>query len=704
MNRFKTKVTLALVGVFLGFVLLVQGLGYLSFHLSPRDPESIARASAFEAMMGQMVRAPSEGNAGLDTPANLEEALAEVEIPERHPRAPVRIHSVTEWPVEKGRAFREAPLLQSRVRSGALPPVAERLPEDPLVIVPPDQLGPYGGTWTRFANGPQDVGGVEARLAYEGLVRWDAMGQKVIPNLAVRWEMADSGRVYTFWLRRGIKWSDGHPLTTADIQFWYDDVLNNTELSPVVPRDFRRGGQTAKLEILDDATIRFRFARPQGLFLMGLASGRGYEMLRYPAHYMKQFHPTYAPLDTLEAMAQEQGFDLWTQLFEDKRDWRNPEIPRLWPWVVVEPPPARPAVFERNPYYWKVDPDGNQLPYIDRMTFEIFDLETINLKAVNGEMGMQSRHLAFQNYPLFMEGREKGNYRVLHWISGSGGDNVLALNLNHQDPVLKAIFSDHRFRKALSLALKRDELNDADLFGIGKPRQMSPPPSSPFYDPEYEKAFVEYDPVEANRLLDDMGLTRGSDGLRLRPDGDPIILYLETSSLNNRILELVASYWTAVGVKSEVKEEARQLFYQRKRGLMHDVGVWGGSDEQIPLLDPRWLIPFSDESIHAIDYARWFRADGKRGETPPDDLRRCIELFWEIEETPDQQKQIQLMQEILDLNRKNLWVIGTLGEIPTFFLVKNSFRNVPDVAMSGWSFRTPGNTAVECYAIDGSAN
>ena len=700
MLRYGLRLAGALGVVFAALMLLVEGLGYLTWYLAPRDPVSIARAAAFEATMGGLVRSPDAGPipvAGLD-----DGQKAAMQIPDRHPDGPKAVHRVAEWPQGRGRGFREAPMLGRRVAAGKLPSVQDRLPEDPLVIVPPEQNGPYGGTWTRFATGPQDIGVVEARFAYDGLVRWDAMAQDILPNLAVRWEMADGGRTYTFWLRKGVRWSDGHPCTVDDIMFWYEDVLNDAELTPVVPREFKRGGEVMRVEKVDDFTVRFRFVRPNGLFLKGLATGRGYEMVRDPAHYMKQFHPRYVPKAQLVAMANELGFDLWTQLYLDKRDWRNPEMPRLWPWVMVQPPPARPAIFERNPYYWKVDPEGNQLPYIDRMTFEIFDLETINLKAINGEMGMQSRHLAIGNYPLFMEGRRKGRYRVLHWVDGSGGTNILALNLNHKDPVTKAIFGDHRFRKALSVALKRDELNEADFFGTGKPRQVCPPPSSPYYSAAYEKAYIEYDPERANRMLDEMGLAeRDQRGIRLRPDGEPIKLYIETNSINNRILELVASYWKAVGVDAEVKEEARQLFYERKRGVLHDVGVWGGSDEQMPVLDPRWLIPFSDESIHAIDYARWFRTDGKRGETPPPDLRRCIELYRQIEETPDEAEQIRLFSEIIDLNRKNLWVIGTIGALPTFVLVSDAFRNVPEVAMTGWSFRTPGNTAVECYAIEG---
>ena len=698
MNSFAAKIVLSFIGVCVSFVILVQGLGYFTYFLAPKDPASIAKASAFEASVGGAVRTRSLDRVSGHVPSNADATSSDFSIPNRHPTKPVRVHTVAEW--TKNGGFNESPLLTTRVEAGLLPPVEDRLPKDPLVIVPPDQAGPYGGTWTRFANGPRDVGVVEARLAYEGLVRWDPMGQKVIPNLAVHWDIADSGRVYTFRLRENVKWSDGHPFGVKDLVFWYEDVLQNEEITPVIPRDFKRGGQVMRFEAIDDVTIRFHFAEPNGLFLFKLASGRGYEMLRYPEHYMKKFHPKYTPLDSLQVLADEAGFDLWKQLFEDKYDWRNPDIPRLWPWVVVAPPPARPSVLERNPYYWKVDPEGNQLPYIDRMTFEIFDAETINLKAINGEIGMQGRHLQFQNYPLFMEGRKKGDYRVVHWLNGAGGTNNIALNLNHRDPVMRDIIRDHRFRKALSLALNRDELNDADYFGIGKPRQASPPPTSPFYDPAYEKAYIEYDPQRAIRLLDEMGLQKDEMGRRLRPDGEPLFLYIETSSLNNRILELVAGYWKDIGVQAEVKEEARQLFYERKRGLMHDVGIWGGADEQIAVLDPRWLIPFSDESIQAIDFARWYRTDGKRGEEPTGDIRRAIELFWEIERTADPEGQIRLMQEILDLNRKNLWVIGTLGQVPTFYLVKNTFRNVPDVAMSGWSFRTPGNTAVECYAIE----
>lgn len=694
-TSYRLKLLGSFVGVFVIFGFMVQAMGIVTWYLSPRDPDAIAEASRLQGVLGGLVKSPEAGLTAV-APESGKPAIATGGT-----RQPVGTHRLAEWPASKGRAFTQSPILDDRVARGEIPPVSERLPENPLVVVPPEQLGPYGGIWTRLGDGPKDVGIVEARLAYEGLVRWDAMGREVVPNLAVRWAVEDSAKTFTFWLRKGIKWSDGHPFTAEDIKFWYEDVLLNSELTPVIPRDFKRDGEVMGFEKVDDYTVRFTFVSPNGLFMHQMASGRGYEMAARPKHYMQQFHAKYRPKEELITRAQARGFDLWSKLFNDSADWRNTDMPRLWPWVVTEPPPAMPSKLERNPYYWKVDPEGRQLPYIDGMSFDIFDAETINFKAINGEMGMQSRHLMFKNYPLFMEGREKGGYRVLKWQNATMGANVISLNQNHPDPYMKSLIQDRRFRIALSHAINRDELNEADFFGIATPRQAAPNPTSPFYDPEFEKIYTEYDPALASRMLDEMGLTEKTrDGLRLRPDGSPIAIRLETTSLNNRVLELISRYWTAVGIRTEIKEEARQLFYERKKGSLHDGGIWGGANGQFPILDPRFHIPFSDESIQAVDYARWYRTDGLRGETPPPAIREAIELYRRVEKAPTFEEQKRLYSKILDLNKKHLWVIGTIGQIPSIFLVRNDFKNVPDVAMSGWVFRTPGNTAMECYAID----
>ena len=592
-------------------------------------------------------------------------------------------------------------MLDQSVATGALPPVEERLPVNPLVIVPPEQIGPYGGTWTRFGNGPRDVGILDDRLAYDGLVRWDAMGGEVIPNLATHWTIEDNGRQYTFYLREGVLWSDGHSFTTEDIQFWYRRVLLNSDITPIIPRDFIRGGRVMEVDTLGPYSVRFRFAEPNGLFIQKMASGRSQEMCSYPAHYMKKYHIDFADPEALREMALERGFDLWNKLFTDEWEWRSTRTPRLWPWLMVEPPPSRPIRLERNPYYWKVDPDGNQLPYIDGMTFEIFDNETINFKAINGEIGMQSRHLEFRNYSLFLEHREKGGYRVLRWIDGSSGPACLLPNLNHRDPMMRSLLEERKFRIALSIAIDRDAINEIGYFGIGEARQISPPRSSEFYWEEYSKAYTEYNPVMASQMLDAIGLTRkNSGGVRLLPDGRPISLFIETTSRNSRELEIVASNWRDVGIQAEVKELARQLWTERKYALTFDVAVWGGAAGQIPILDPRWFVPIDRNNWNAPAYGRWYMTQGRAGEIPTPKIKEAMDLWSRLEATVDPSEQKRLFREILKLNLENLWVIGMVGARPSIVVVDNDFRNVPEVAVASWMFRTPGNTAVECYAID----
>jgi len=634
--------------------------------------------------------------------------LASVEAPHRHPTKAQALHTISEWPADRPRTFQEAPQWALQVAAGELPPVAERLPANPLIITPPQQLGPYGGTWRRYATGPSDVGILEARLAYDGLVRWDPMAQEVLPNLATHWDIEEEGRSFTFHLRQGVRWSDGHPFSADDILFWYNDVLQDMDITPVIGIAYRHGGELMQVDKLDQHTVRFRFAEPNGLFLKQLASGFSYTIVSFAAHYLKQFHRNYVPEEQLGRMARDSGRDLWFQLFNDKREWRNPDMPRLWAWVCTEPPPARPARFSRNPYYWKVDPEGHQLPYIDDVTFDIYDVETINLKVINGEVGMQSRHVNTADYPLFMANQQSGDYKVYHWIDGGDGTMSLSVNMNHKDPVLREIFSDHRFRIALSHALDRESLNEANFFGLGQPRQVAPPAVSEWYVEAYEKAYIDFAPEISARLLDEMGLDkRNSDGIRLRPDGKPLRIYLEMSSTGaglSQLFEMIAADWTDVGVLTKVKMSARQLFKQRRDARLSDVCMWGGAGEIIPVLDPRWFIPYNSSSFYGLDFAQWYLTGGRKGVEPPAPMLKALSLFGDLQRTMDEDERIEIFKEIIEISRQNLWVIGGVGAIPQIFIVHNSFRNVPKVAVACWPLRTPGATAPECYAIDEGAD
>lgn len=626
--------------------------------------------------------------------AALEARQAETEGPE------VGHHEVAEWPADKGRNFAEAPELRHNVESGDLPPIAERLPKDPLVIVPPEQEGPYGGNRSFFATAPGDMVGMTS-ITYETLVRWDPLLQQFLPNLATEWSIEDDARIFTFHLREGVRWSDGHPFTADDILFWYDRVLNNSSLTPAIPQVFLRGGELMTLEKLDDYTIRFEFEEPHGLFMQWVANPLMMEPMAYPAHYFEEFHPDFRDLAQLKREAKADGFAFWHQVFLDKAAWHNPDLPTIGAWKITRPPPAPRILYERNPYYWKVDPSGNQLPYIDTLTYEFSALETMLMRFLGGEMGVQFRHVSVEDYPLLMEHRESGNYRIHKWTA-TFGSGVLMPNLDHRDPVLREIIGDRRFRLALSHAIDRHEINEALFSGMGTPMQLSPVPTSPLYRPEYAFAHTEFNPEKANRLLDEMGLDeRNEHGIRLRPDGKPVQLTIEMFDLiaDVRVLQLVAEAWTAVGVQTEVKQQARDLYYTRMPARLHDVAIGGNSNISTPLIDHMYFVPAGLGARHALSAAAWYMSDGKRGREPPPDMKRVMKIYREIERTGDPEKQEELAHEILRINTENLWLIGLIGDLPGIVLVRDDFRNVPEHAVI---FGAAGVTAPECYAIEGA--
>ncbi len=628
-----------------------------------------------------------------------------------------RVHRVEEWPPDKPRIFHEAPELAERVERGELPPVQQRLSEEPLVVVPPDQMGPYGGTWNRYTT--STIRSMGWRFGYERLIRFDPMGSKFVPNLCKKWEMADSGRTWTLHLRKGVRWSDGEPWGADDIMFWYNDILCNDKVLEADiymsrTRQFMIGGELFKLEKIDDHTIRFRYKEPNGLFLMHMAeSGEFRLMHQNPAHYLKQFHPDYCEtqedLNRLKKLAAEKNLAGPYHLLRPMRDPDDNEfMPTLEAWYMgKELVPGEPSVFKRNPYYWKVDPNGNQLPYLDRVVFhKVSNLETINLKAINGQIGMQSRYIQFTSYALLMSksyqslqpGAMSTPFRVRHWV----GPNRVSLtpNLNHKDKVLRKLLNDKRLRIALSVSINRDEINEVEFFGVGTPRQNCPTRMSRFYSEKLEKAYVKYDRKKANRLLDEMGLTqRDSKGYRKRPDGETLRLNIDGNEQTGftDALQLVAQYWRAIGIKSEMKIRARSLWFNRVSAGLHDVDAWWSLNRQIPLTSP--ICPMTSRAAMASQWGTWFSSNGKQGEEPSPEMKQVMDLYRKIERTPDFEKQIELYGKMQEIAAENLWSIGLVGELPVLVVVQERFRNVPEVAYYDWYSRGPGNTAVECYAI-----
>lgn len=453
------------------------------------------------------------------------------------------------------------------------------------------------------------------------------------------------------------------------------------------------------LEKLDDYTVKITFKEPSAVFL----SIVGYSMFA-PKHYLKQFHPRYVPMPKLEKMAKDAGLRNWYDLYADKAGdnrliWGldNPDFPVIGPWKAVNSSASMRFIMERNPYYWKVDAEGNQLPYIDRVVLDLVqNQDIVNFKAMAGEVDMQFRHISRDNYTLLMKNRKEGNYRVLMWPTQCGADPLIIPNLNCKDRTLRRLIQDDRFRKALSLAINREEINGFIFNGLGEPRQASFVSGTPYFSGEWEKAYAEYDPERANAFLDEMGLTeRDKEGFRLRPDSKTLSLTIELPYVTGHIVDtafLVKDYWEAIGIKTIAKAQQRALFTVRRNSNQQEVQFWGMDTGGHLLARP-------DPVIIGGEYGRWYHTGGKVGEKPTGDIARLYQLWDKIIETVDEQERHRLIGQIIELHIKNIWIIGTIGELPVVVIVKNNFRNVPQEGEANVVMQSPKNACPEQFFI-----
>lgn len=389
--------------------------------------------------------------------------------------------------------YKEAPMLAELVAAGQLPSVDDRLPTDPLVIEPHEEIGQYEGTWHRVATSAGDTQ-LHAKMTYEWLIRYNVDGTNIVPNAAESWEVSDDASEYIFHLREGMKWSDGAPFTADDVVFMYEDEWMHPDLANP-PSAYVIDGEPLMIEKIDDYTVRIKFPKPNGGFIRVAASLRGHYFTWRPKHYLSQFHADYTDEAELTKKAEEEGFEFWYQLFNSKANPRtNPDMPVVYAWQLKIPAPQTPIVAERNPYYWKVDPEGNQLPYIDRIEWALVESGAqAQIQIIQGDADMQLRHLDISTFPLLQENKEKGDYRVLLWDTGKS-DFVMGVNHTNQDPVLREIVQDNRFRYALSLGINRADIIEAIYLGLTEPNQVSPLPSSPHYWEDQAKDKTEHDP------------------------------------------------------------------------------------------------------------------------------------------------------------------------------------------------------------------
>ncbi|MFW6046919.1 MAG: ABC transporter substrate-binding protein [Candidatus Woesearchaeota archaeon] len=595
--------------------------------------------------------------------------------------------------------FSESPDFEKLVEVGELPPVEKRLPEEPLVIEPYEDIGDYGGTINSATLGLNSYGEDTILMdSFNSFVKPSSFGDELYLNFARDIEVSENMDTYTFHLREGVKWSDGEPFTTEDIEFWYEDMLLNEELTPAISIDYKdKNGEVMDLTVIDDYTFKIEFGSSKPFFLEDLVHNTGWDWI-YPKHYLKDFHPAYTDEEKLEEIMQNEDFDEWYELFDYKNEsiWGQQklreEAPTLGPYILESKSSER-RVYKRNPYYWKVDSAGNQLPYIDKIETDLAsDMEVLNGRILSGEIDFATMHTDIRNFPMFKNYEDEGNYKTLEWTSGMANDVVYMFNHTHEDKDMREIFQNTEFKKAMSLAIDRDEINETIYFGRAEPSQMTVVPESKYYKSEFSEAYIEYDPERAEKKLDEIGLVdQNGDGWRELPNGDEFnftveAVVMETPKQPNA--ELVVEHWQDVGIDVTWRDISGELAEQRAPANMIDSYIWHGdaaTDILFPV-DANFYVPIApgwSRSTWPL-WARWVSSNGEEGEEPPAQIKEIIDWHEEMLVEPDKEKRIELGQKILEKQAENLWAIGTVGRAPWVTVANNNLRNLPDDSMMVW--------------------
>jgi peptide/nickel transport system substrate-binding protein len=597
---------------------------------------------------------PSEAPTGSEAPVETE-APAETETPE-----------VT--------GYKQSPVLDGK----DLPPVEERLPKEPKIYneMPEDMLdfevGTYGGTLrtvTAVINWDADV----YVMNVEPLINSPAyLGKEFTGNILKAYEVSEDQKEYTFYLREGLKWSDGQPVTMDDFKFAFEDVIMNEELTPIFPQWLRSAGKPtgtpAKFEVVDDWTFKLVFDEPYGglPIRLSIQGWRGYTDLLKPAHYLKQFHKKYNTDEAdLEAKIKEAGFQPgeWVNLFNfkdiiaaEKTTKDAVGFPMLYPWIITK---AGETIYEyeRNPYYFKVDKAGNQLPYIDKIESTLVqDMEMVTMKTLTGEVDFMRESAALVKMPLYKENEKNGITAMLANMHVTPTD--IELNLTHKDANWRKVVQDVRFRQALNLALNREEIIDAIYYGFAEPTKMQ------------ESTF---DLEAANKLLDEMGMTKGSDGFRKGPDGKPFEIPFEVYDAAPDIVpltELLVEQWGELGLKVTMKTIDSALWSTRNAAnelkatiMWTHTPLFQNGDYGQTFWGPLWNA--------------WWVSSGKQGEEPTEDAKKFLGLIDKLYEVPAEES-TQVNEELRAEMKKNNWYFVHVENVKQPLVVNSKLANVSD--------------------------
>jgi peptide/nickel transport system substrate-binding protein len=607
----------------------------------------------------------------MDDDAGFSDRQNRQEIKRRETRAPEKIDPK----ILTTRAFDEAPMLTRQVTAGKLPPVSQRLPDNPLVIVPVDTIGQYGGIIRRALTGDIVQTPGPAKTLSENLMGFSQpLPDSIVHGLAERYEFSDGGRVAHFYLRKGVKWSDGHPFTVDDILFWYYDMTfdDNARANPFPPAGWIVDDVPMKFEKVDDYTLKIISPKPLGRVLQELCRG----LVAVPKHVLAPFHPKYNSKATYES-------------FRDSTTVANlilkPGIPPFSAWVPVDWIRGQRIIYVRNPYYWKVDTSGKQLPYADSLAFNVIqDTQVILLRFMNGELDLFGRYTRVEMLPTLKSEERKGKFELR--ITGPGRGPAYHVNWDNPEPFLREAFRNKNVRMAMSHAINREEINEIVFHGLLDAAGFSFGPMSPFFDEKMYRMYSTYDPELASRLLDEAGFRDSDgDGYRELKDGSRFELTIDYVNpggffSDQTVSELVSAHWEAVGIKVHLNGALRDIIVPRRYNNEYDVHYWGLEGPNDPLF---YAIGWG---IMAKNVPYWHQNAFEEGPDWLWEVTKNLKLAMTTVDTSDLRGYMTRARDLHSENvpiialgsMYNVWGASTrLGNVP--------FENIGDNAFLGWS-------------------
>jgi len=581
----------------------------------------------------------------------------------------------------------ETPMFATAVSEGGIPAIRDRLPTEPSIVRlegGDKLLGRHGGVLRSLIRTNKDVKLIGV-FGYARLVGWTA-NLDLAPDILRDFQI-EEGRIFTLHLRRGHKWSDGHAFTAEDFRYWWEDVANNKLLSPNgPPKTMWVDGALPTFETVDKYTIRYTWKSANPDFFPRLAGASPLFIFR-PSHYLKQYHKRYGNPADIDAEVKAARVSGWAALHHQKDSLYlldNPEQPTLSPWHVETRPPSQQFVAVRNPYYHRVDTSGRQLPYIDRIKLNVTAPKLIPAKTGTGESDLQGRGLSLVDYTFLKKGENRYGYDLRRWRKAIGAHLALFPNFNTSNPVWRKLMRNRKFRRALSVAIDRDALNEFLFHGLARPSNNTVLPESPLYRDAYGDSWAFYDPDLANDLLDELGLKRNKDdGLRVLPNGKKLQIIVETAGEQPEqidMLELIGNDWLEVGIELLIKPSHRATLRARLLGGEVTMSAWSGIPNALPRASssPIAFVPNSQLNPQWPIWGLYEEFSGQQGQRADHgSVKQLLDFYNAWKKAPTTKVRTEIWQQILELHAEEVFSIGLLNGVPQPVVISQKLVNVP---------------------------